>query len=147
MASVEEWELLLRRSFEIPDLIGTETAKALLAECALGDHSADKALHEWNRHDPRETVGQVSRTIAALGAEGKLDETIIDLPRCDTLGEKAREINSKALGNPNLEAELERAGGGAKPLLVALQAFVLAHPFTDPLGPRQFGEPSADLAQ
>jgi len=52
MASREEWELLLRRSLGIPDLIGKETAEAVLAERALGNHSADKALHDWNNHDP-----------------------------------------------------------------------------------------------
>jgi hypothetical protein len=135
MASREEWELLLRRSLGIPDLIGKKTAEAVLADRALGDHSADKALRDWNNHDPADIGKKISREIAKLGEAGRLDRTIIGLPPCDTIEETAHKVTSGVLGGtPNLVAEFEKAGGGALPLLLTLKPFILAHPFVASCG-------------
>jgi len=115
--------------------LGRQIAEAVLAERSLGDHSADKALHDWNNHAPADIGKKVSREIAALGESGKLDRTIIGLPPCDTIEETAHKITSEVLGGaPNLVAELEKAGGGALSLLLTLKPFVLAHPFVASCG-------------
>jgi hypothetical protein len=140
MASQDEWRLLLRRSFEIPDVIGDKTATAILVKYALGDLLVEDGKRlKWSGREAREIVEEMSRVIAAQGAEGKLDAIIVDTSD-DTLKEKADKINSTVLADPNRVTKLKKAGGGAEPLLISLKAFVLAHPFTDPLGPRQFGE-------
>jgi hypothetical protein len=148
MASIEEWRLLLRRSFDIPDVIGDKTATATLVKYALGDLLVEDGERlKWSGRKARETLEEMIRVIAARGEEGKLDAIIVDTTDDTLLKEKAQEIDSTVLADPNRVTKLENACGRAKPLLISLKAFVLAHPFTDPLGPRQFGEPSADLAQ
>ena len=133
MPSHEDWKLLLRRSFGVPDLIDDRVASRNLQEQASRGIPIPAMTH-----DPAEDAKQWLMIVDAIvykvrdcGERGQLDEYLLGMDGA-TLEKTANEISAAI---PPRVAEESQV---AQRVLAAVCAFVRSHPFRDEGG--YFGE-------
>jgi hypothetical protein len=126
MPNHEDWKLLLRRSFGIPDLIDDGVANRSLQE------QASKSIPiPAMTHDPLEDAKQWPTIVDAIiykvrdcGERGQLDEYLLGMDGA-TLEKTADEISAAILPRVAEEGEVARR------VLVSVRRFVMSHPFRD----------------
>ncbi|MGO9961802.1 MAG: hypothetical protein ACLPUG_00015 [Acidimicrobiales bacterium] len=124
MPNHEDWKLLLRRSFGIPDLIDDGVAIRSLREQA----SEGIPIPAMTR-DPSEDAQQWPMIVDAViykvrdcGERGQLDEYLLGMDGA-TLEKTADEISAAIPPRVAEESDV------AKRVLVAIRTFVRSHPF------------------
>jgi hypothetical protein len=133
----EDWRLLIRRAFRIPDLVADEVALEIISQVVYkpprGVHSnADIALRE------RVGLALIDATVG-VGLAGELDRFLMSreekiTSRASGLLEVAdRHICFLAEEVSGLTSEFPR--GSAEPILERVRRFVLKHPFYPDLLP------------
>jgi hypothetical protein len=126
MPNHEDWKLLLRRSFGIPDLIDDRVATRNLQEQASRGIPIPAMTH-----DPAEDAKQWPMIVDAIiykvrdcGERGQLDEYLLGMDGA-SLEKTANEISAAILPRVAEESQV------AQRVLAAVCAFVRSHPFRD----------------
>ncbi len=124
MPNHEDWKLLLRRSFGIPDLIDDGVANRSLQEQASTGIPIPAMTH-----NPSEDAKQWPMIVDAIiykvrdrGERGQLDEYLLGMDGA-TLDKTANEISAAIPPRVAEESEV------AKRVLVSVRTFVRSHPF------------------
>jgi hypothetical protein len=139
MATQEEWKLLLRRSFGVPDLIG-DTVGSQTLRARIGDRiERDLRRTEYDTDAGwQDSIANVIAKICEFGEAGKLDAFLAGLED-HNLEQESVVIGSEAWPHGRLSTEV----AFARRILEHVQCFVGAHPFVASCG-CSFGAPSPE---
>lgn len=123
------WYRIVRRSFDVPDVVGETVAREWLHREVRGDS-------RWNRHH-REEVGDegldrladlVVAKVCEFGATERLDRCLVGL---ETPGETADTIGRTLHPRPEVAGKDDPELAMSYRVMRAVHTFVRDHPFVD----------------